>query len=343
MKALVLEGKKTIHIKELPDPLPTTGEAIVQVAACAVCGSDRNRYLKGHHTLPMVLGHEFSGRVIAVGLGVDPDWQGRRVAVAPLVPCHRCAMCQSGRYAACQEYRFIGSSRQGGMAEKVAVPVRNLIPIEDSVSFTDAALVEPVTVGIHALSLGGFHPGKSVAVLGAGSIGLLLIHWLHHQRAARIVATDLIADRLSQARDLGADLTFKAGPELPRKVLSSLQSGVHLAVETAGAPQALQQAVEILRPGGDLVLVGNQPLEKSLPLSLIERIMRKQLRLHGSFMSFSAPFPGMEWVLTRDALNAGELSPDQVVTERLSLEEGEYYFNRLGEDTPIPQKTVFLL
>ncbi len=343
MKALVLDGKESIHLKSLPDPVPQTGEVVMQVSACAVCGSDRNRFLKGHHTLPVVLGHEFSGRVIAIGSGVDPDWQGQRVAVAPLVPCHKCELCLEGRYSACRQYRFIGSSRQGGMAEKVAVPAQNLISINEDVSDINGALLEPVTVGIHALSLGGFHPGKSVAVLGAGSIGLLLIQWLKFRNAAAIFATDLVETRLAQARALGADLALMAGAEALREIQSVVNPGVDLVIETAGSPHAIQHAIEILRPGGDLVLVGNQPPDRTLSLSLIEKFMRKEGVLHGSFMSFSAPFPGREWVWARNALNSGLISPDQVVTEKLSLEEGEAYFKRLRMGAPIPQKTVFVI
>jgi threonine dehydrogenase-like Zn-dependent dehydrogenase len=343
MKALVLQGKESITYQSLPDPIPQTGEVVLRVSACAVCGSDRIRYLRGHHTLPVVLGHEFSGRVIAVGTGVDPDWQGRRAAAAPLVPCYECEFCLEGRYSACRQYTFIGSSRQGGMAEMVAVPAQNLVAINEDVNDINAALMEPVTVGIHALSLGAFHPGKTVAVLGAGSIGLLLIHWLKYRKAAAIFATDLVKSRLAQARALGADLALMAGAEALQEIQSAVPGGVDLVVETAGSPHAIQHAIEILKPGGDLVLVGNQPPDRTLPLSLIEKVMRKEGVLHGSFMSFSAPFPGREWFLARNALNSGGVSPEQVVTEKLPLSEGEAYFKRLRMGDPIPQKTVFVV
>ena len=175
MKAAVLEDKGVISYKDVPTPQPRPGHVLIKVAAVSICGSDIKRFAQGHRTYPMILGHECAGVVETAGAGVDPRLIGRHVAVIPLVPCFECEQCRLGLYSACRSYSFIGSRQDGGFAEYVEVPERNLLPVPDEIGFEAAALVEPSTVARHMLDLGGFAAGQTAMVFGAGSIGGMIL------------------------------------------------------------------------------------------------------------------------------------------------------------------------
>src|SRR4051794_36552233 len=138
MRAAVLEGERQLAYREVADPVPAEGEVLVEVRASAVCGSDIHRYVRGHRTYPMILGHEAAGIVSAAGAGADPGLVGRHAAVVPLVPCHVCAQCRAGRFSACATYSFIGSRRDGAFAQLVAVPATNLVLLPDDLPFEAA-------------------------------------------------------------------------------------------------------------------------------------------------------------------------------------------------------------
>ena len=152
MKALVIEADKVLTYKEIPVPELKADEVLVKVRACGICGSDIPRVLHGGtHFYPITVGHEFSGEVAKLGLNVKDVKLGARVTVAPLIPCSHCSECEQGLPAMCTHYSFIGSRQQGAMAEYVAVPAKNLIPIADNVTFEQAATIEPTTVAIHGV------------------------------------------------------------------------------------------------------------------------------------------------------------------------------------------------
>ena len=208
MLAAVLHGRRDVRVEEVPTPEPGPGEALVRVMMTGVCGSDIPRVLSdGAHFYPLVLGHEIAGEVAAVGDGADPALVGRRVAVAPLLPCHECAHCRLGNYAQCPNYTFIGSSVNGGLAEYLVAPVRNLTIVADSVPFRDIAFFEPSTVALHGVRHVGFTPGEDVIVLGAGTIGLFTMQWARILGATRVAVVDINPARLATAESLGADAT----------------------------------------------------------------------------------------------------------------------------------------
>ena len=327
MKAAVLEEKGVMTVKEVATPLPQAGHVLLQVKAVSICGSDIMRYTKGHRMYNLILGHECAGVIAQVGEGVNADLIGRHAAIIPLVPCLTCEQCQLGHYSACHGYSFIGSRQNGGYADYVDLPEKNAFLIPDDVEFEDAALIEPSTVARHIIDLGSFEKGQAAVVLGAGSVGLMAVQWLHILGARLIIATDVIEANLAAARELGAHLTLNPTKvDVKAEVKQAAGDGVDLTIEAAGSPQALAQTIQVTRPRGNIVCGGNQPPEATLPLTFIEDLMRKELRLNGCFMSYSAPFPGHEWTDTIQALQAGQLNMNKMISQRFPLSQAAQVF-----------------
>ena len=342
MNAVVLEDKGVMSNRALPTPAPGPGNAVLEVRAVSICGSDISRYVKGHRTYPMILGHECAGVISAVGEGVDPALVGRRAALIPLVPCFHCEQCLLGHYSACHTYSFIGSRQAGGFAEYVELPHTNLFLLPDEVSFEAGALIEPSTVARHILALGNFQPGQTAVVFGAGSIGLMLVQWLRILGASLIICTDVLDENLEVARQLGAHITLNArNVDVAEEVRRVAGDGVDLALEAAGAPQTLMQTIQVTRPRGAVVCAGNQPMDATLPMSFIENMMRKELQINGCFMSYSAPFPGSEWTDTHDAILNGGLDMEAMISHRFPLSEAPEVFRRIGERTITHRKIIF--
>lgn len=331
MKAVVLENKRVLTYKEVPTPEPDPGHVRLKVKAISICGSDIKRYLDGHRMYPLILGHEVSGIIDRVGSGVSEKCIGRHAAIIPLVPCFRCEQCLRGYYSACHSYSFIGSREAGGFAEYVDLPERNVFLLPDDLSFEHAALIEPATVARHMLALGGFRSGQSVIVLGAGSIGLMVIQWLRILGAKQIIASDLLEANLQIASKIGAHVTLNPSEvDVVKEVQKLLGDGADLTLEATGVPQVLEQTLAITRPRGRIVLAGNQPLDKNLPLSFIETMMRRELSLIGCFMSYSAPFPGHEWSDTLTELSGGGLDMDSLISHRFPLSRAPEVFEKIG-------------
>ncbi len=342
MRAVVLEDREVLTVREAPDPVPGPDEVLLEVAATAVCGSDVHRYLRGHRTYPMILGHEAAGVIRSVGRDVSPELIGRRAAVIPLVPCHACEHCLAGRFSACPTYTFIGSRRDGALAQLVALPARNALLVPDDLPFETAALIEPSTIARHMLDLGGFAAGSRAAVLGAGAIGLMLVQWLRVLGATWIVATDLIPGNLEVARSVGATVALDATrDDVPAEIRRLTGGGVDLTLEASGSPAALTQSVEVTRPRGTIVLGGNQPPDAMLPMETIERLMRKELTLAGCFMSYSAPWPGHEWTDGLAAVLDGGLDTSSVISHRAPLSEAPRVFAEIAAHRLNHRKIVF--
>ncbi|MBL8131825.1 MAG: galactitol-1-phosphate 5-dehydrogenase [Anaerolineae bacterium] len=333
MKAVVLEAPQKLVTKQIPVPQPDAGWVLLKVGAASICGSDVLRVWSGHaRVLPIVLGHECAGTVVAVGAGVDHHLIGRRFALIPLIPNMESPISAMGFYSSSPGYSFIGSRINGGFAEYVAAPAANIIAIPDGVSAEIGALLEPCTVAHHALNRGGGVRGRSVAVFGVGSIGLLTIQVARALGAARIIAVDISEHHLQAAAQFGADEMVNAQTgDVAEAILRLTQHGVDLSVEVAGVPSTLMQAVLSTRAGGDVVLVGNQPVSRQISLDLFEQFMRRQLNMHGSWMSYSAPFPGMEWQSILDMMKAGRLALEEMITHRVALDHLPEMFDQIHQ------------
>jgi L-iditol 2-dehydrogenase len=322
MKAAMLENIRQIPYIEIQTPKPGIQEVLLQVQTVSICGSDIKRVLEGHRKMPLILGHECAGTVVEVGEGVDTSIIGMRAAVIPLVPCFKCKQCNQGLYSACDSYSFIGSRQNGCFAEYVTLPVSNLLPIGNNIKFEEAALFEPLTVVIHGLNRVGFTSGGSVVVLGAGSLGMLAIQWLRLKGADLIIASDVDDERLELASHLGAHLTINPNKKkIAAEVMAATGEGADLVLELAGVPQTLQDAITAARPQAKVLLTGNQPKGSVVPGDWIEQILRKELSLYGTWMSYSAPFPGPEWQEVMCAQLSGDLSLAEVISHRFPLSE----------------------
>jgi threonine dehydrogenase-like Zn-dependent dehydrogenase len=341
MKAATLQNQGVMTYGDVPTPTPGAGHVLLRVQAASICGSDIKRYVDGHRMYPLILGHECAGIIEAVGEGVSSDLVGKHAAVIPLVPDFTCEECERGLYSACHHYSFIGSRQDGGFAEFVDMPARNAFIVPDDLSFEQVALIEPSTVARHILDLGSFERGQTALVFGAGSIGLMTIQWLRILGASLIIATDVSETNLETARKLGAHVTLNPlNVDVPAEVKRLTGDGVDLAIEAAGVPQTLMQSVPVTRPRGNIVCGGNQPLDKTLPLTFIENLMRKELRLNGCFMSYSAPFPGHEWSDTISALQSGELDMETMISHRFPLSATPGVFEQIGAHTLTHRKII---
>ncbi len=325
MRAAVLHAPRDVRVEEIPTPEPGPGAALVRVRMTGVCGSDIPRVLSnGAHSYPLVLGHEIAGEVAAVGEGVDAALVGRRVALAPLLPCHECEQCLAGRYAQCPHYSFIGSRVNGGLAEFVVAPVRNLTVVADTVSFRDAAFFEPSTVALHGVRHAGFTAGEDVIVLGAGTIGLFTLQWARILGAKRVAVVDVNPARLATAERLGADATFDARSDgFPGDVRTWLGAGgFGFTFETAGQNATMSLAFQLAGLHSRVCFIGNSHTDLRFDHATFELINRKEFTLTGSWMSYSAPFPGPEWSLTAECVADGRLRiVDELVQEVFPLEQ----------------------
>lgn len=325
MKALLRQGPKTIQLAEIDKPKPKADEVIVKVGSVGICGSDIHRLEDGDPKWDkLVLGHEFSGTVVDVGSDVSKETIGKRVSVAPLVPCHACEFCTAGLFSQCPNYSFIGSRRNGAFAEYVAVPACNLVPIPDSLSFERAALLEPLTVVLHPLMMLGDQLGSlnTVVVTGLGAIGLLGVQVLKHMGAKNIVVSDIVDEKLKLALELGATHAVNVKSDKLEDVTDGL-GGANLVFESSGSNPAKQSAVRVARSRGKILLVGTSPRDITFEAALFERITRKELFLIGSWMNYSAPWPGREWTEASRLVDEGHIDDRKIITHRLSLEDGQ--------------------
>lgn len=310
MKAAVLYGNKDIRYDDFKTPELRPGTVKVRVAACGICGSDVPRVLdNGAHYYPIVLGHEFSGVVEETGEGVTSVKKGDHVVGAPLVPCHECVDCKNGNYSLCKNYSFIGSREQGAMAEYVVLPEINAVKIDPDIPLDRAALFEPSTVALHGINLTGYKPGKKVAVLGCGTIGLLVLQWAKILGAENVTAFARSKGRLELACKFGANSVVNTSEEdfKEKSDMITGKRGFDYIFETAGAEQTMYQSFEIAGNRSEICFIGTPKHDLVFSPKLWENMNRKEFKLTGSWMSFSAPFPGSEWTMTAEYLKSGKL------------------------------------
>jgi threonine dehydrogenase-like Zn-dependent dehydrogenase len=268
MEAVRLVAAGRIELVDVPDPHPANGEVVVRVAACGVCGSDLSCYKTGVFA-PIVLGHEFSGVVEALGGGVDPSLAGARVVADPKIACGKCEDCTAGAPNRCVEAltHGIGSGRAGALAKRVSVPAACLHAVPDDVPLDRAALAEPLSVALHGLSRAGVQAGESAIVIGLGSIGLLTVAALRAAGAHPVTGIDPVQARRRVAIELGADRA--AAPEQMFDV-----GPASLVVECSGRPENVQQAANHTRAGGRVLLLGVPMSEAAvMPMVWVAREM----------------------------------------------------------------------
>lgn len=342
MKALSITGVEKIEYVDLDIPKIKKDEVLVKVAYCGICGSDIPRYFEGGvHSFPQVVGHEFSGKIEKIGSQVDGLNLGDRVVVAPLIPKHGPEKWPNGNPSMDSEYSFIGSRQQGAMAEYVLVPAKNIVKVPDSLSLDKAALVEPLTVAIHGVDrLPMKKSGQRVLVFGAGTIGLLSISVLKARGAGEIICVELNGEKEEVAKKMGADI-FLNPTEVDLMSFINGEGGVDLVIESAGSPVTQKQCLEVARKGGEVIYLGTMERNLEFKAKEFEQILRKELIITGSWMSFSMPFPGYEWSTALKYLSNGSVDVTPLITSRYKLEEAEIAFNKMHEKNSKEIKVLF--
>ena len=325
MKAGVVYAREDIRYEEIKKPEVKPGKVLIKVKYTGICGSDVPR-VNGDacHYFPNVLGHEFSGTVVEVGEGVTKVKPGDKVSGVPLVPCMACEDCQKGNYSLCKHYSFIGSREFGSFAEYVAVPELNAVPFDESVSFEQGAFFEPATVALHGLKRVPYEGGKTVAILGGGTIGMFVMQWAKIFGAAKTVVFDIAPERLALGKRLGADAginTLDSGFMEAAMELTG-GKGFDYVFETAGNAATMKMAFELAANKAHVCFVGTPTKNLSFTVKEWENMNRKEFTLTGSWMSYSAPFPGEEWKLTAHYFKTGELKfDDSFIFKKVPLSE----------------------
>ena len=340
MKALVLSAYKHLEIADLPAPIPAPGEVLLRVAACGICGSDVHGYdgSTGRRIPPIVMGHEAAGTVVALGEGATGFTQGDRVTFDSTVYCGTCAYCQRGLVNLCDHRQIIGVStpdfrRHGAFSEFVSVPAHIVYRLPAQLSFAHAAMLEAVSVALHGVAFSKADECPSVLVIGAGMIGLLTLQALRAEGFPRVFIADLDDSRLRLAATLGAAATFRAsGADLIAQVLAATNNqGVDLAIECVGRDETVRGAIDSVRKGGSVTLVGNIRAEVTLPL---QKVVSRQIRLQGSAASAG------EYPRAIELLSNGAIKVEPLITAVAPLEDGPRWFERLYAGEPNLMKVV---
>ncbi len=346
MKAAVLHAKENLRYEDYPTPEPSDDQVLVKVKAAGICGSDIPRVLgDGAHFYPIILGHEFSGEIVSVGSSVKTVSVGDRVAAVPLIPCFVCSDCQKGNYSQCGHYSFIGSRVQGGFADYVALPESNVVRFDKSVSFEQGAFFEPSTVALHGLKCADYHGGEDVAILGGGTIGLFAAQWAMIFGAKRVFVFDIDNERLVLAKKLGADVTINTlEQDFKEKVKEYTNGkGFGFIFETAGVDVTMKLAFELAANKASVCFIGTPTKDLTFTPKLFENMNRKEFKLTGSWMSYSAPFPGSEWELTAHFFGNGKLKfDDSLIFKRLPMHKAAEGFEMYKTPSKIKGKILLV-
>ena len=329
MKALMLREYRRLAVEECAVPALQAEEVLVRVRACGICGSDVHGFdgSSGRRIPPIIMGHEAAGEIAEVGSDVT-GWQpGDRVTFDSTVYCGDCWFCRRGQVNLCENRRVLGVScaeyrRHGAFAEFVAVPQRILYRLPTKLSFEKAALVEAVSVAVHAVKRTPLSADAAVLVVGTGMIGLLVVQALRAAGCEGIFAIDLDEDRLALAAKLGATHTLKADDGgLPEKIRSFTGGrGVDAAFEVVGLPQTVKIAIDLVRKGGSVTLIGNLKPQAELPL---QTFVTRELMLLGSCASAG------EYPACLDLIASGKINVTEFISATPPLEEGPQWFERL--------------
>lgn len=333
MKAYVLNGIGQLEYMDVSKPVLQEGFVLVEVMATGICGSDIPRIFEnGTYHFPTIPGHEFAGVVKEVFSEKDQEWLGKRVAVFPLMPCKTCVVCRKQNYEMCSHYDFIGSRRDGSFAEYVAVPAWNLIEVPKDIPFEAAAMLEPAAVGVHALRMVSWMntltkqemKERSAVIFGPGTIGLLMAQWLKIFGVGKVIMVGTREVQRELALDLGGD--FFVNSTTADVVLEIMKQtddeGVDISIDCAGYGSVLGECLNVTKRGGDILIVGNPHGDVSMKRDVYWKLLRKQLRIYGTWnSSFIPECDTDDWRETILAILSGALQPQKQITHCLAFDE----------------------
>ncbi|AIY03033.1 sorbitol dehydrogenase [Arthrobacter sp. PAMC 25486] len=334
MRASVLTAPKTIELKTVAIPEPQRGQVLVRVTAVGVCGSDTHFYetgaigdiiVKG----PIVLGHETAGEIVAVGEGVDSGRVGIRVAVEPQTPCRKCEFCKTGRYHLCRDILFYGAwPVDGSFSEYVIVDDDFAHAIPDRITDEQAALVEPLSVAVHAARRAGVKAGDKVLITGAGPIGIMNIQVAKALGATEVVISDPISHRREFALTHGADVAF----DPTTGGLEDYEEYFDVFIDASGNARAILSAFPAVKRGGTACLVGMGGEELNVPIAMFQH---REINLTGTFRYVNT------WPTAIALLASGAVSVDGIVTGRYGLQDVEESLMKSKKD-PMAIKTMVI-
>jgi L-iditol 2-dehydrogenase len=340
MHALMLSEYRKLALADVPVPVCDPGDVLVQVAACGICGSDVHGYdgSSGRRIPPIVMGHEAAGTVAAIGADIRNLAVGDRVTFDSTIYCSRCEFCRRGEVNLCEQRQVVGVScgeyrRPGAFAEYIAVPEYVVYRLPPSLSFADAAMLEAVAVALHAIQLSGIEGGETMLVIGAGMIGQLLLQAARVAGCSRILVADIDPSRLKMASDLGADeILLASETALVHEVLALTQDrGVDRVLEAVGREETVAAAIESVRKGGTVTLVGNIASQVNLPL---QKIVTRQIRLQGSCASAG------EYPMAIELVASGKIKVAPMISAVAPLQDGPQWFERLYAREPNLMKVI---
>ncbi len=339
MKALVLARVSDLQMQDIPAPAPARDELLIQVFSCGICGSDVHGYdgSSGRRIPPLVMGHEASGIVAEIGSTVTGFSPGDRVTFDSTVYCGQCEYCMQGDVNLCDNRQVLGVScgdyrRAGAFAEYLTVPARIAYHLPENLSFPEAAMLEAVSVALHGVAVSGPVRGKTVLVIGAGMIGLLLLQAALAEGAARVFVSDIDPSRLQQAAELGAEETLLSNPSVPGEIQMRTQGrGVDLVLEAVGRDDTIANGIDCVRKGGTVTLVGNITPQVNLPL---QKVVSRQIRLQGSCASAG------EYPKAMEMIASGKIKVAPLITAVAPLEDGPSWFARLHAREPNLMKII---
>ncbi len=340
MKALVLSAYKQLDLANLDIPQPAEDELLIRIKACGICGSDVHGYdgSTGRRLPPIVMGHEAAGVVESVGSAVKDFRAGDRVTFDSTVSCGKCFYCTRGQINLCDNREVIGVStptfrRMGAFAEYVTVPARIAYHLPDNMPFSHAALIEAVSVAVHGVSLTPVALEDTAVVVGAGMIGLLTLQAVRLAGAGRVFVLDVDDTRLEMARSLGATQTFNSrNPDVIQQILEQTDGrGADVALECVGSTIPVKLAMDSVKKGGAVTLIGN--VSPTVELGLQSAVTR-QIRLQGSCAS-SGEYPACISMISR-----GAICVEPLISAVAPLEDGASWFTRLYDREPGLLKVV---
>lgn len=323
MRAYRLHDIGKLRLEETPRPLLKAGEVMVRVKAAGICGSDIPRiYQTGTYHFPTIPGHEFAGMVEETGDDVDPEWKGKRVGIFPLIPCYSCGPCKAGRYEMCRNYGYLGSRQDGGFAEYVAVPAKNLIALPDGVSYEEAAMLEPMAVAVHAIRRAAAGRADQIVIWGLGTIGLLVLMFLIESGHKNLFAVGNKEFQRRTAVKLGlpeeAYCDSKAEDVAQWIGERTGQTGADVCFECVGRNETVVRAIDLTAPAGKVIMVGNPASDIMIPKTVYWKILRNQLTVMGTWNSSFSQDERDDWHYVLERLRDRRIKPGELISHRFA-------------------------
>ncbi len=327
MNAWVLRGIGDISMETVKKPELKEGEVLVAVKAAGICGSDIPRiYQTGAYSYPLIPGHEFSGVVKATGADTKESsrWLGKRVGVFPLIPCGCCVPCRKRKYELCRNYSYLGSRRDGGFAQAVAVPEKNLLLLPDSVSFQEAAMLEPMAVAVHAMRRVEWSFSHKIVVCGLGTIGLLLVMFLREAGIKNLFVVGNKESQRQQILNMGLEEDSYCDGRARDVVSWILEhtdgAGADVFFECVGKNETYALAVDSVAPLGQICLVGNPYSDMRLEKAVYWKILRNQLTVTGTWNSSFTGDKSDDWHYVMERLAQKRVHPETLISHRIPFE-----------------------